>query len=117
MSIWQLFVLDSHFLILHAHRCVSAVVPDFFICAAASNGLLIFIFIISGVLWSLETLPYYIKWFSYIQPTTLPAEAMRSMLTRGLSVTHPNVWPGYAASIIWIFLLLMFASRIFKYQK
>lgn len=96
---------------------MSAVVPDFFICAAASNGLLIFIFIISGVLWSLETLPYYIRWFSYVQPTTLPAESMRCMLTRGLPANHPTVWPGFLVSVIWIILLLLIAGRIFKYQK
>ena len=99
------------------HRCVSALVPDFFICAAASNGLLIFIFIISGVLWSLETLPYYIRWFSFVQPTTLPAESMRSMLTRGLGLAHASVWPGFLVSVIWILLLLLLAARIFKYQK
>ena len=86
-------------------------------CTAASNGLLIFIFVISGVLWSLETLPYYIRWFSYMQATTLPAEAMRSMLTRGLGVMHMSVWPGFAITIAWIVLLLFAAVHIFKYQK
>lgn len=96
---------------------VSAVVPDFFICAAVSNGVLIFIFIISGVLWSLETLPYYVRWFSYIQPTTVPAESLRSLLTRGLGVTHRSVYPGFIITSIWIAIFFVIGVKIFKYQK
>ena len=96
---------------------VSAVVPDFFICAAVSNGVLIFIFIISGVLWSLETLPYYVRWFSYIQPTTVPAESLRSLLTRGLGVTHPSVYPGFIITVIWIIIFFVTSVKIFKFQK
>jgi ABC-2 type transport system permease protein len=96
---------------------ISSLVPNFFICAAVSNGVLIFIFIISGVMWPAETLPYYIRWFSYIQPTTLPAEAMRSLLTRGLGVTHVSVYPGYIVTCIWILIFFFVGARIFKYQK
>lgn len=97
--------------------CVSSVAKDFFICAAISNGLLLFTFIISGVLWSLQTLPYYVRWFSFVQPTTVPAEAMRSMLTRGLNITHPSVWPGFLITTVWASIFLFTATRIFKYQK
>ena len=97
--------------------CVSSLAKDFFICAAISNGLLLFTFIISGVLWSLQTLPYYVRWFSFVQPTTIPAEAMRSMLTRGLHITHPSVWPGFVITTVWASIFLFTATRIFKYQK
>ncbi|KAI1291018.1 ABC transporter G family member 23 [Halotydeus destructor] len=96
---------------------ISAIVPDFFICAAVSNGVLIFIFIISGVLWSLETLPYYVRWFSYIQPTTVPAESLRSLLTRGLGVTSSAVYPGYLISVTWIVIFFVVGVKIFKFQK
>ncbi|CAG2112457.1 unnamed protein product, partial [Medioppia subpectinata] len=42
--------------------------------------------ILSGIIWPLEAMPYWIRWFSYIQPQTLPTESLRNVLSRGWSL-------------------------------
>ncbi|CAL8123142.1 unnamed protein product [Orchesella dallaii] len=50
-----------------------------------------------GALWPLEAIPW-IPWriLSYASPTTLMCSSFRSIVTRGLGLTHPLVWPGIA---------------------
>ncbi|RWS22548.1 ABC transporter G family member 20-like protein [Leptotrombidium deliense] len=67
---------------------VSAICSNFFMAAILSNGILLFMFIVSGVLWPVESLPHWLRWLSYMQPTTIPTESLRCVLSRGLGITH-----------------------------
>ncbi|XP_015790239.1 ABC transporter G family member 23-like [Tetranychus urticae] len=96
---------------------LSAVLPSIFTCAIIANAVLLFTFIISGVMWAFDTLPYYIRWVSIIQPTTAAGESLRSILVRGLPATQMNVLMGYLISLAWIGIWLTLGTLSFKFQN
>jgi ABC-type multidrug transport system permease subunit len=67
-----------------------------------------------GMIWPIEAIPYYLRWFSYIQPSTLPTEALRSLLNRGWSIYHKNVWLGFVSTILWLCLFSIMAAKFLK---
>ncbi|RWS29078.1 ABC transporter G family member 20-like protein [Leptotrombidium deliense] len=86
---------------------ISSLCANIHMAVIVSNGVLLFIFIISGVLWSVESLPYWLRWFSYITPTTLPTQSLRSILARGLGISDLIVFEGFFVSIAYA---IFFAS-------
>lgn len=71
--------------------------------------------LLAGVIWPLEAMPDILRWFSYCLPLTLTCESLRSITSRGLDITHPKVWPGFAivsgwTLFFWFMALLMFRS-------
>lgn len=95
--------------------CVSAMSSSLFMASIFSNAVIIFFFIIGGVLWPYNSLPYYLKWIALISPICLPTESLRAVLVRGWSFTHPQVLIGFAVSLTWTLLFLLGALRSFKY--
>lgn len=73
--------------------------------------------ILSGIIWPLEAMPYWIRWFSYIQPQTLPTETLRHILSRGWGITEPGVYIGFIVTCTWMAFFLVAAAVIFKYNK
>jgi len=73
--------------------------------------------ILSGIIWPLEAMPYWIRWFSYIQPQTLPTETLRHVLSRGWGISEPGVYGGFIVTIIWMSFFLIAAAIIFKINK
>ncbi len=57
---------------------------------------------LSGLLWPREGLPYILQLISPLLPMTLPAEAMRSLMTRCWDISHPNVWQGFLVNTVYI---------------
>ncbi len=67
-----------------------------------------------GMIWPIQAIPYYMRWFSYIQPSTLPTEALRSLLNKGWSIDHKNVWLGFVSTISWLCLFSIMAAKFLK---
>lgn len=67
---------------------------------------------ITGILWPLEGMPYFLKHFSYLLPFTLPSRAVRNVLSKGWPIFDKSVIIGYGVTIAWIgvftFLCLLF---------
>ncbi len=61
-------------------------------------------------------MPIYLQYFSKLLPCTFAGEAMRSILTRGVSYTHPSVYPGFLSVSIWIIFYWVFNILIQKYK-
>lgn len=95
---------------------LASVTPSMFVCCVLANGYLLFTFIMSGVMWSVETMPYYLRWLSALQPTTQAVESLRSILIRGLSIDRPNVLVGFFSSSIWIVIFLTLSVLSLKIQ-
>ena len=93
---------------------VSALCPNAAVCAAVSNGILVLVFIISGVFWSVETLPKPLWWFSRIQPTSIPCESLRALLARGLTVDEPLIQLGFQITVVWIVFYFVAALLVFR---
>lgn len=73
--------------------------------------------ILSGIIWPLEAMPYWIRWFSYIQPQTLPTETLRHVLSRGWGIQEPGVYLGFLVTIGWAFSYLVLAAITFRVNK
>ncbi|EGD77792.1 hypothetical protein PTSG_08882 [Salpingoeca rosetta] len=68
------------------------------------------VLLLSGVLWPLQAIPQWLLYISYIMPTTWAAEAMRSLMLRGWTILHQDVWLGFVVVLAWTLLLLFFAA-------
>ncbi|RWS22511.1 abc transporter-like protein, partial [Leptotrombidium deliense] len=73
--------------------------------------------ILSGIIWPLEAMPYWIRWFSYVQPQTLPTESLRHVLSRGWGFEEPGVFIGFFVTIGWMAFFLVVAAVVFKFNK
>lgn len=83
--------------------------------AIVAIGTIFFIFFISGVLWPVQAIPKWGRWFANIQPCTIPISTLRSILSRGWGFFHLNVWKGYGVSIIWTIILFFVSIRNYSY--
>jgi ABC-type multidrug transport system permease subunit len=73
--------------------------------------------ILSGIIWPLEAMPYWIRWFSYMQPQTLPTEMLRHVLSRGWGIEEQGVWLGFAVTFAWLAFFLISAAIVFRVKK
>lgn len=83
--------------------------------AVVAIGTIFFIFFISGVLWPVQAIPRWGRWFANIQPCTIPIATLRSILSRGWGFYDLNVYKGYAVSIIWTIILFFVSTRNYSY--
>ncbi|XP_035714198.1 ABC transporter G family member 20 isoform X1 [Folsomia candida] len=58
--------------------------------------------ILAGVLWPTEGLPIGLQYVSYLLPSKLASDSMRSIISRGWEFSHIGVWPGFAVTAAWI---------------
>lgn len=78
-------------------------------------GTIFFIILTSGVIWSVEAIPMWLRWFSYIQPCTIPGAALRSVLSRGFDFTQIAYWKGLGVSLVWTVILFTVSIRNYTY--
>ncbi|XP_077547876.1 ABC transporter G family member 20-like [Haemaphysalis longicornis] len=92
----------------------SAVLDNAGTAATIIDGLNYPVLIISGVLWPLEGIPQAVRYLSYALPITLPADALRSVMSRGWGITHPNVLRGVAVNTGWSAVFLVACIMLFR---
>lgn len=73
--------------------------------------------ILAGIIWPLEAMPKWLRWFSYAQPQTLPTETLRNILSRGWGIGESGVYLGFAVTIGWLVVFLMAAGLLMRYTK
>ncbi|CAL1673500.1 unnamed protein product [Lasius platythorax] len=73
--------------------------------------------LLSGVIWPVEGMPTFLRYVSQGLPLTLATTALRSMLTRGWSISEPNVYNGFLATIIWIVVFLTISLLVLKFKR
>ena len=73
--------------------------------------------LLAGVIWPIEAIPYWLRWFSYLQPQTLPTQSLRDLIVRGWDIDQPGVWSGFAVTSIWLILFLAISCVAFKVRK
>ena len=93
---------------------LSAVLPSISMYAIMGNGLLLCMFILSGALWSIESMPFYVQWLAHLLPVTQPIESLRCILVRGLFFTEAPVYKGFMISFGWSSAMLIGASLLFE---
>lgn len=93
---------------------ISALSRTFFMSMVLSNFVLLGMFIISGVLWPLASLPTWVRYLSYVQPTTIPTESLRNILSKGMDMSSLQVLSGYGITFSWI--IIFFIGSIFIFH-
>ena len=83
--------------------------------AVVAIGTIFFIILTSGVIWSVEAIPMWFRWFSYIQPCTIPNGSLRSVLSRGFDFSNFGYWKGIGVSIIWTLILFTISIKNYSY--
>lgn len=73
--------------------------------------------LLAGVIWPIEAIPHWLRWFSYLQPQTLPTQSLRDLIVRGWDIDQPGVWSGFAVTSIWLLLFLVISCIAFKIRK
>ena len=73
-------------------------------------------FLLSGVIWPLEGMPYGLQIFSYLLPQTLAIISLRNIMLKGWDVSHMFVYLGFVSTIVWMFIFLFFAALILKFR-
>lgn len=58
--------------------------------------------LLAGMVWPLEGMEPLLQYVSYLLPCTLACESMRSIISRGWSIDHRSVWPGFLTTFAWI---------------
>ncbi|XP_075526822.1 ABC transporter G family member 20-like [Dermacentor variabilis] len=69
---------------------------------------------VAGILWPLEGIPKVIRYFSYLMPLTLPADSLRSVMSKGWGLTHPNVLMGLLVNTGWTIFFIVSCMLLFR---
>lgn len=73
--------------------------------------------LLSGVIWPVEGMPTVLRYVSHGLPLTMATTALRSMLTRGWSITEPDVYKGFVSTITWIAVFLTISMLVLKFKR
>lgn len=92
---------------------LSAIFRKTHYAAIVAIGTIFFIFFISGVLWPVEAIGLWLRWFSYIMPATVPNDVLRSILSRGIGFTDWYYWKGVFIGVGWT--VVLFFVSIYNY--
>ncbi|XP_077496463.1 ABC transporter G family member 23-like [Amblyomma americanum] len=92
----------------------SAILETATTAALVVDGVNYPIMMISGILWPLEGIPKAIRFFSYVMPLTLPADALRSVMSKGWGLSHPNVLTGLLVNTGWATFFLVACMILFR---
>jgi len=72
-------------------------------------------FLLSGVFWPIQAIPYWLRPFSYLVPPTYAVDACRAVMLKGWGLD--KIWPDLAALIIFAILFLGLAVWTLKRGK
>ncbi|XP_070503556.1 ABC transporter G family member 23-like [Chironomus tepperi] len=67
-----------------------------------SSSIFLPVLAIGGVIWPLEGVVYYLRYFSYLLPFTMPSLALTGIMYKGYTIKHSAVFMSYLILVIWI---------------
>lgn len=62
--------------------------------------------LLCGLIWPVEGMPKFLRWFSIILPITLPGISLRGVLEKGTSIHEPEVYNGFIVLSAWILFFI-----------
>ncbi|KMQ88436.1 abc transporter g family member 20 [Lasius niger] len=75
------------------------------------------IVMLCGIIWPIEGIHPLLKYISFLLPLTKSTDSMRSMLTRGWSISEPTIYYGFIATLIWISIFMSLSILLLKFKK
>ena len=73
--------------------------------------------LLSGIIWPIEGMSSYLRYFSYCLPQTYAIESLRSIFGRGWGLDLPDVYRGILISLAWIFAILALSVVVVRVRK
>lgn len=73
--------------------------------------------LLSGILWPVEALPFGLKEFSMLLPTTWAAESFRSIMMRGWGLSNPLIWKSFLIIFAFGAVTLFAAAKSIKVRS
>ena len=73
--------------------------------------------LLSGIVWPMEGMWIYLRYFAYYMPQTYAVEALRHVFLRGWGIERPEVYQGIIASGIWISIWLVLGIATVRIRK
>lgn len=71
----------------------------------------------SGILWPFEAIPRWLRTICYIQPLTMPVQALKNITLKGTGFDDRVVQLGFFVSIFWLVTFLTISARRFKFYQ
>ncbi|XP_054155163.1 ABC transporter G family member 20-like [Oppia nitens] len=68
--------------------------------------------IIGGCFWPIENMPLWLRYWSYLMPSTIPIQSMRAILFREWTVDYFQVYIGFIVTYVW-FAVFVIVALIF----
>ena len=75
------------------------------------------ILILSGVVWSVAAMPWYLQIVSVMLPTTWAADALRSIMGRGWGLAQGSIQFAFVFCIAWSVLFFYSARRGLVWER
>lgn len=72
---------------------------------------------LSGILWPFEAIPHWLRAICYIQPLTMPVQALKAITLKGATVGDRAVNLGFLVSISWLIVFLTISTKRFKFYQ
>lgn len=79
-----------------------------------SIGIFIPGFVLSGIIWPVESLPRLFYYISLSLPLTQPINSLRYIIFRGLDLRFEKIISGFTISSLYIIILVLSTLIIFK---
>lgn len=71
----------------------------------------------SGILWPFEAIPRWLRAVCYVQPLTMPVQALKSITLKGSGLDDRSVYLGFVVSLTWLVVFLTVSARRFKFYQ
>lgn len=71
----------------------------------------------SGILWPFEAIPRWLRALCYVQPLTMPVQALKSITLKGAQLDDRTVYLGFVVSLTWLAVFLTISARRFKFYQ
>uniref|UniRef100_A0A1Y1KV25 ABC transporter domain-containing protein n=3 Tax=Photinus pyralis TaxID=7054 RepID=A0A1Y1KV25_PHOPY len=73
--------------------------------------------LLTGMLWPIEGMHPFLRFFTSFLPLTIPAESMRSVLQRGWGLSRPTVYNGLIVINVWALIFLGISYLGLKFRR
>lgn len=82
-----------------------------------SLGSFVPVVFLSGITWPLEVMLPALRTYSDTLPITRATTTLRSIMSRGWGIEHPDVYNGFVYSSVWTVAILVICLIGVKYKK
>ncbi len=92
----------------------------FLLCGKAWESIILYHLIFNifpGIVWPIEGMPLFLRRIAYFLPFTYPSIALRNILFKGFSISHPSVYFAFGTTLSWILIFLVISLIGLKLKK